>query len=359
MEKELLEKQILKISQFVKMKDFNVAERESRKILVSLNKNDRYEYQSYVKLTNLLIDILLHISKGITALEELDKAVKLFPYEEKFLNKMYQVSLKAKRLQSAEDALKSLINLNPSNLGLRLQLVKLFIEKKDNINAIIELNRIINLDIPNAYVYKLLLSLLAKEKLFTEHLRHTRLMQELFPDDNSLIIEEVRALSGLGKNTEAFEIIFNFFKYKLENALVDQEFYLSLLEFSGLFIKTGNRDLLLEIYIEALSGGFEKLDKSIKISLEKFSKEMNLEIIFNMLCNPKIPPETEFYSRLIKSGKISMYDIIEGIILISQNSDKDSQFFINYLKKTDLPKIVPKEIVPFLNSLINFDEKQI
>ncbi len=356
MEKAVLEKNLAEAAELLVRNQPLVAEKKARQLVSCILSNETYEQETYINAVILLSEALIKSVKYLLALEELEKALKILPFELQLLEKTYYLCVKLKRTQRAEAVLKMMVRISPGNSEICMNLVNHYLEKGENIEAIIELKKLICNGKYDTDIYRLLISLLGKEKLYSEQLNQINILQKFSPNDMALLIEEARALKSLGKHKKSLEIINSFLKYKIDEKKVDLEFAETLSEFSALYEKQGFRGLLLKLYIEAISLDYPKLDKEVRKKLEQFSKNMKQDIIFNILCNPRLNnPDAKIEpSTFIKLNPVEDYDIIESIIAMSQNSNlKNSRFsIVNIIFKTGLQKLIRKELIPFLYLLI-------
>jgi len=307
MEKALITSKLLEIENLISRKQFTTLEKK----IFDLSKNIDFakddEYELYIKAILLYIESFLKRVQTLKALEEIEKYHKQLPYEEKFLEKMYEISTKLKRLSKIEYSLKALINLFPNNIHYRLNLVDLHIKNKNYSDVVNELAQIVNIEPNNITLNKIYLYWLSKEGSISEQLRTIIKLQELLPDDTSLITDEIKILLALGKFENAFEMINNYLKYKLENNIIDFELLESFIYFSDVYLFLSCKNLFLEVFIKILLN-FSQFDSKSKTKLKEFSKQKKLEFIFNFFTKNKIN-ESDFDEK----------NLIENILWITQN----------------------------------------
>lgn len=351
MEKSIIESKLTDIENLIKRKQFIVAEQRARDLLKVLKPNITDDYEYWVRTNLLVAESLTKNVKNLKALEDLEKAYDQFPFEKKFLDEILELSIKLKRLPRAEAIFKILINISPDDLQLRLKLVNFYLDKDDNFNAIQELNNIISFEIYDVTIHRLLAICLGKEGLLAEQLNQVKFLQKLQPESSLMLIEEANILIKLGQQTQAFELIENLLNYKLEANEVDKEFISCMSEFRNLFFAQGYKDVLAEIFIKTLLTGFPKAPNDIKISLEKFAKELKWDLIFNFLCKNQL---------VIKYDNANELDLIENIGLLLQNNKHFSQQNLSirdYIKKVELYKIFSKHFNPFIKSLVEVERQ--
>jgi hypothetical protein len=351
MEKSLIETKLAEIDNLIKRKQFIVAEQKGRDLLKVLKPSVADEYDYWVRNIMLVADSLTKNVKNLKALEDLEKAHEQYPFEKRFLTEILELSIKLKRLPRAEAILKSLINISPDDLQLRLKLVNFYLERDDNSNAIQELNNIISYEIYDLSIHRLLAICLGKEGLLAEQLNQVKFLQKLQPESAQMIVEEANILIKMGQAVQAFELIDNLLNYKLENGQVDKEFVGCLSGFANLFMAYGYRDVLAELFIRALVSGFVKAPNDVRLSLEKFAREMKWELLFNYLTKNHM---------VIKYDNSNENDLIENIGLLLQNSKHFPEQKISlrdYLKKAEIYKVFSKHFAPFVRSLVEVERQ--
>jgi hypothetical protein len=351
MEKSVVEGKIADLDNLVKRKQFIVAEQRGRDLLKVLKPENPADYEYWVQTTILVADSLIKNVKNLKALEDLEKAHDLFPFEHRFLAQILELSIKLKRMPRAEAILKSLINISPDDLQLRLKMVNFYLDKDDNLSAIQELNNIISFEIYDVGIHRLLAICLGKEGLLVEQLNQVKFLQKLQPESALMVIEEANILIKLGQPVKAFELIDNLLNYKLDENQIDKEFVTSLANFSNLYIAYGFKDLLAELFIKTMVTNFQKVPNDIKISLEKFSKDMKWDLIFNFLGKNQM---------VIKFDQSNELDLIENVGLLLQYNKYigDQKVSLKeYLNKVDLYKYLAKHFQPFVKSLVEVERQ--
>lgn len=342
-----MKKELSEIEGLINKKQFAVALRNARTQIKSLNAKNEEHFDSYIKLILYVADALEKNIKNLDALEELEKAHNLFPWEERILFRIYSLCIKLKRFPRAESALKDLVFLKPENIYFRIELARFFVNKKENSRAILELKKIIKLGVFNSYIYRHLIPLLQEEKLFFEMLENIRVLQKLEPENTLLIIEEARCLINMGELTKGLDLINKLLDYKLEVNLIDGEFVSSLAEFSDLYIKIDKKETLLEFYIQILGKGYEKFDKNVKLEIDNLTRKLKLEIFFNFVLNNNFFP--------LKSINYTEYNFVENITLLVKAKQRlnipESQIR-DYLSKLETEKLVSKRFACFLTALV-------
>ncbi len=178
-----MEKEIIEIESLIKRRQYLIAEKNAKVLLKKLNPKNKEQYEIYIKLTILISESLEKSIKNLNALEELEKVYILFPWEDRILCQIYSLCLKLKRLARAESSLKELIILKPDDISFRIELSKFYVNKKENILAIIEVKKILALGIFDLGIYKYLISLLKESNQYIELLKNIKLLQKLDPEN--------------------------------------------------------------------------------------------------------------------------------------------------------------------------------
>jgi tetratricopeptide (TPR) repeat protein len=324
MENNSIARLLNEIKELINKKQFIVAEKKARTLITTLNINSEFNYMAYINATVFLVESLSRNARNLIAVEILEKAILDFPYEAKFLENLLDLYIKLKRVPKVEQVLKTLVNVKPSDTGLRLKLVNIFIEKNEIMNAIIEIKKIISLGSFDIKIISLLVSLLGKEKLFTEQLKMVKLMQEIEPANSSFQIEEARILIALNKQNEAFDLVDGLINFKIENHLYDTQLPEIFSEFKELYIKTGNQELLYETFSLVLLNNFQNFNKEVKMKFVKFATEMNLDILFNYLLNPRgFTPGEPRPALAIKCENNGSFEIITNCLQVLKNENKN------------------------------------
>jgi len=307
-----MEKLLIKLSEIetlISKKQFISLDKKILELSKAVNLTKDDEYEIYIKAVILYIESFLKRVQTLKALEEVEKYHKLFPYEEKLLEKMYEISTKLKRLPKIEYSLKTLINIFPNNIHYRLNLVEFYIKNNNYVEVLNELAKIVRIEPDNVTLNKIYLYWLSKNGSLSEQLLIIRKLQDLLPDDTSLIIDEIKILLALGDFEKAFKMINSFMKYKLENNLIDLELLDNLIYFSDVYFFLSYKNLFLEIFIKTLLK-FSQFDSKSKTKLKEFSKYLKLEFIFNFITKNKIDEKT-----------FSEKELIENLLWIIQNKD--------------------------------------
>lgn len=345
MNKEVIEKEIAEIELFINKKQFVIAEKKARGLIKALNSFEPEQYEGYIKTIVLLSEILSKSMKTLLAWEELEKNLKEFPFEEKLLYELYNVSVKLKRFQKAETALKSLISINPSDIGIRLVLSKFYIALEENTNAIVELNKILGLGVYDVIIHNLLASCYLKAGLFSKALEHIRISQNIMPDDSSLVIQEAKILIMKNCFNEAYELINELLLDRFENSIVNTEFISIMVDFSDLYIKVGQKSNLVELIIKVLNE-FTGLTVEDLQNLENLSKKIKTEVIFNFFVNHN-------KYKILFTG-LNELEIIRNIIYLVQNKTNfaTNKFSIKTYFESVLEKLISDNFKIFVHSVV-------
>jgi tetratricopeptide (TPR) repeat protein len=347
MDIEKLKKEFEEIKVLFAKKQFLAIEKKTKAFIENFEITNEAIYKIFLDFISILTISLLNLSKIDVAAEILEKCVKDFPFEERLLSKLSEIYLKLKRVNDAEIILSGLINIKPGNIEYHLKLITIFTNNENNLRAIFELKKLVMQNCFDLNILKLLISLLGKEKIFSEQLRYIKIALMLEPDAPFLLIEQARSLAELGQNFEAWEIIDNFVNSGIEAKNIDSLIVSMLFEFSKLYLKLGFRDLLIINYIRLLILEREKPDKELKLKLGQLAKEINLEILFNFFYAGK--------TRTIVGGKTDENNLhyLTNCLLIIKESAKSSTFLLrNFLDESPEIKKLPKELIMAIYSTI-------
>jgi tetratricopeptide (TPR) repeat protein len=344
MEKANLDKHLNELVDLNNKKQFLLVEKKARLLISHLNPDILYEYEAYIKSTFILAESLIKTARNINAIDVFEKTLQKFPNEERFFSPIYELYLKLKRIPKAEEILKQWAESCPSDLELRLKLAKLHFEKKENFKAILELKKIIALGSTEPEIYKLLISLFDKEEIYPEKLKYINLLQLIAPEDDTLIIEEIKTLMKLKEFSKSFKILDDFLNYKIEQEQFDENTLNLLKEFYHLYIILGYKESLFELFVKIIKFNLKNMSSTLKIKLEQFSKESGMENIFKFLCLPE-----KILLPLNPDDKKLLYKSMDNFInMFKNNKHFGKEKLKNYFEKSGIKNQLPKEMVIFL-----------
>ncbi len=185
--------------------------------------------------------------------------------------------------------------------------------------------------------------------LIFSHATKKRLLQYSRVITNaSLIIEESSCLVSLGDPEQALDLINSLLSYKSESNLIDFEYINAMIIFFDVYIKFDYRERLIEFYIRILIKGYHTFDKDIKLMIEKLTKKISLELLFNLVLK-----KTHFD---LKKSNISECSIIENILLIGKSkqdlniTDSEIKILLDYLESD---KLISREFIFYCTSFLN------
>ncbi|MBC7473775.1 MAG: hypothetical protein H7263_05745 [Candidatus Sericytochromatia bacterium] len=343
-----MEKEIVGIEHFIKKRQYLIAEKNAKILLKKLNPKNKEQYEIYVKLILLISESLEKSIKNLNALEELEKAYILFPWEDRILYQIYSLCSKLKRSSRVESSLKELISLRTDDISFRIELAKFYVNKKENILAIMEVKKILDLGIYDLSIYRYLISLLKESNQYIELLKNIKLLQNLDPENASLIIEESGCLVSLGDPEQALELINGLLDYKSESNLIDFEYINAMITFFDVYIKFDYRERLIKFYIKILIKDYNTFNKEVKSMIDNLTNNLKLELLFNLVL------KKPYFD--IKKLNISEYNIIENIILIEKSkqdlliTDSEIKNLLDYL---ELDKLISREFIFYCTSFLN------
>ncbi len=353
MENQKLQKILNEFSELIKRKQFMIVQKkvfEFFKILKPFESND--DYEAYIIASLLMAEAFSKDVKNLKALEELEKISKIFPFETRILNKMFDISVKLKRFAQAETILKSCVSSEPDNNDFKVQLVHFYLEHSQIQKAIGMLLFLIDSGAYDPSLYWMIADNFGKTSNHFHKLNQIKLLQQLKPSNPYLLMEEASVMTSIGHAKKGFDIISDLINYSFETNMVTPEIYSCIMSFSELFIALGYRDLLAEYFIRALlQTEYTKLPLDIKQQLEKYAKENEFMFIFNFIVKPQV---------IMKYENVPENSILENIIYIVQNKkyfDEKKHSFKDYVRKLNssslnLQKNVGKALYPFIYSLI-------
>jgi tetratricopeptide (TPR) repeat protein len=165
MEKINSESKINEIKGLIQRKQYIVAEKKARELLKQIDPKNNYDQQNFVSVVLLLSESLTKNIKNILAIEELEKARKFFPEDERLLEEIFLLSLKMKRLPKAEEFLKEIVALNPAKLENRFRLISFYTDKDDYFNAGLEIRNLAVFGVDNVNINQMLLFCLKKNRI--------------------------------------------------------------------------------------------------------------------------------------------------------------------------------------------------
>ncbi len=341
MDKNIIEKKILEIESLIKRKQFIVVEQKARDIIKNLKVTDDESYNFYIKAYLLLADSLVKNIKNLKALEELERVLEIYPYEEKILLEIFELSIKLKRLPKAEASLKSIINISPENIEVRFKLINLFIEKLDYFEAIKELNILLAMNIKSLDIYRMLAGCYERMEMYNQAINYILKMQEM-NDEFSNFVQEIKTLIKNSDYSNAYSKLKNIIDLKLNEDDFNESIIDFIINFKDLYISFGYRNELIENILDILNNYQAKLSTPYKAKIEKLLKELDLEIISNYF---------------LKRNLIANFDnfdeksVIENIILFEQYENKmDYKSLKDFLTKNDIYKYITKDYKIFLQT---------
>lgn len=358
MEKFIIEKEIKSIDDLFARKQFIGLDKKILYLLREI-KEHGFEYNEYyIHLKLLFIELITKSGKPDIAISELEKELSKFPYNFQLLFKAYELYTKIQNIPKAKYCIELLIALRPDEPVLRINYINLLINTNDNSRAIFEIKNFFEITGHNTELCKILILLLGQECLYSEQFEKIKMLQKLLPDDISLIIEEINTLTKLGNLNDVIKAVNSLLNFKLENNQIDDQLISMLSSYSSLFAGMGNKELLADIFIKIIANHFQNLSSQNKAKIEKISRELKLGIIYHFFCNPKvrqnsIKTDLRF---IITNDKMDSYDIIDNIMFMYKNMEciTDSKLTIKkFLEKTDLCKLIPKDLISFLYLLEN------
>lgn len=352
MEENINLKKLNELKQLMDKKQYQIVEKKSYELFKQLELQKFEQYNFYIDSLIIYSEALSKNVKNLKALEELENVLKLFPYDEKILLKVYDLCLKMKRNQRAEEILNSIIIIFPEKINYRMELINIYLEKNDFISVMFHLNTIFSLDLNNEDLNRLFLFCLKNEKLFYLQLSILSKSTFLNPENISLISNEVDVYIELNKTDYAIEILNKLFEYLLGENKTEEMFLLILQKYIDLYRKNAQFDYLVDIIIKFL------VNDSFKISSDKFKNEVfsfiksnNLDFIFNFLCRNSISHPYKEQDKKI---------IFENIIFLINKKElwEQNNFNLNqYLNKNNIENNILGEFFPFIKSLVLFERQ--
>ncbi|MEK7434198.1 MAG: hypothetical protein AABZ74_13780 [Cyanobacteriota bacterium] len=342
---DLIEKELGNISELLSKKQFLLSEKKIRTLLHYLKPEEKGIYDYYIKAILLLSEILIKNIKNINALEELEHVFKEFPFEERILLEIYNLSVKLRMITRAEMALKSIIYINPSDISKRIFLVRFYLSVDENSKAIMELKKIIELGIFDYKIHTLLASSYIKIGLYSESLKHVEIMKSLEPEKSYLNILESKVMLDKNNLSESFKLFNVFIEQKLDEKKIDNKLLLLLNDNIDLFIKTSQKDILIEHIIKILSSEIKYSSENI-LFLNKITKKLKVDVIFNFFTHHNNPKSS--YPNLTD------FDLLLNLIFLIKNKEYFNQDKFNLKKYFEpiIEKILPLNLHIFIQSLL-------
>lgn len=341
MDKSLIENKLHEIEALIKRKQFIVAEQKSKDIIKNLDTSKYYDY--YIQACLYLSDSLVKNIKNLKALEELEKVLESFPYEEKIILCVYELSFKLKRFARAESALKTIVNINPEDIESRFKLISLYINKPDYPEAIKELNILLAMNLQSIDIYKMLALCYEKSEMYNQAIDIIKNIQKI-SDNVEFFIYEARLLIKNKDFSKAYSLIISIINYKLDSEKFDESIITIINSFIDTFICLGYRDEIINILFEIGSKYQKTITLQAKIKIEKLLKDLNLELVNHYIFK---------YNNPANSSAIDKKYLIDNFSLLIQNEDRlENNSLTDFLKKKDLFNSLPKEYKPFFQTLV-------
>lgn len=354
MEKDLYKREYEELKSLFAKKQFQLCEKKAITLLGNIKVTDENSYIIFRETTILLNHLLISSAKIPGAENLMKNAVNRYPFEEKFLVRLAEIYHRLKRDDNLREVLEKLVDIDPTDFKHRIRLITHLIKINKNIQAIIHIKYLLSLDCVEINLLKLLISLSGKEEIFSEQLKYINLGQNLFPEDDLLVIEEARALFRLKQYFQAFEVIEDFIDSKIEMKNIDPGLADILLEFSELYFITGFRDLLVKNFFRLLVLERQKQDKELKLKLANLATEINMEILFKYFSNSDFSIGKAREVIVSKNTQISELDYITNCILIIRETLKNKKISLNdFFAENTVLKALPKEIALALFSVID------
>lgn len=341
MNKSVIENKLQEIEALIKRKQFIVAEQKSKDIIKNLDTSKYYEY--YIQACLYLSDALVKNIKNLKALEELEKVLETYPYEEKILLFVYELSFKLKRFARAESALKTIVNTNPEDIESRFKLISLYIDKADYLEAIRELNILLEMNLQSIDIYKMLAVCYEKSEMYIQSIEAIKNIQKI-SDDVEFFIYEVQLLIKNKELSKAYSLIMSIINYKLDSERFDESIITIINFFINIFISLSYRDEFVALLFEIGAKYQKTITLQAKIKIEKLLKDLNLELVNHYIFK---------YNNPANFSAMDNKHLIDNLALLIQNEDKlENNSLSDFIKKNDLFKSLPKEYKPFFQTLV-------
>jgi tetratricopeptide (TPR) repeat protein len=347
MDEALIKKSLNEIISLNERKQFMVAEKKARGLLTVLKPENQFKYKAMVDVSLQLAESLSRNAKNVDAINVLEKLHLQFPFESKILSILFNLYMKLKKLNDAERVVKRWVELEPDEPEGRIKLLRIYLNKHENIQAIIELKKIIGLGIVEPWLYKLLLALFDQEKIYSEKLKQVKLLREIKPDDTLLLVEEIRTLFAMKQYHGAFDLLDSYIDFKFENKQLDLELIGLLTDYGSFYLKLGHRESLGE-YFSRLFPIYSSLAPELRVKLEALARKFNYELLFNFFISPElfIRKEKAPFILKLKPENPGYENIIYNIMLIKKlYPEASTEYLNNFLTGSGLLKYIPDELI--------------
>lgn len=287
------------IKELITKRQYLSAQKKSTELLKLLTDKD-----DLINCYLLLAESYARDIKNIKALEELNKAMIRFPYQKEILDAVYDLMVKLKRNNEAEQVLKDLLMSEPENLSYVIRLVRLYISKENYKGAFRELTILLSQGNYSPTINSLAAFCLEKMGMYSEQLKHVKLLQQMNPENYEMYFKEAEVLINLGEYDEAVNILNSCFETYQEVKGIDNKWVEKIIHFTKFLCDFGIKaDLVKKLSLI----NFKTLNPNLKNNLLKTLKENKVDFYF---INESIK---EYKSNEIVENAIYYSDYFTGV----------------------------------------------